>query len=172
MAFQPSLAGLVTISHRFRAFLAWSGLLILFGLLASMYNVVRTKSDNLTFFNSGDLIVSCLSRLSSINACGRNVSFQSILHLHTTEIRKTSEEDGWERLKEGNQSTYLASRRRFVCVRPKTGICIFFHICLFYLHTTPEAPLIEPVIMIFCLQNQSRSQKLWSLKQKEADYIT
>ncbi|GAQ89749.1 hypothetical protein KFL_005580010 [Klebsormidium nitens] len=49
--------GLVTISHRFRAFLAWSGVLILFGLLASMYNVVREKSDSLTFLNSGDLIV-------------------------------------------------------------------------------------------------------------------
>eukprot|EP00897_Mesotaenium_endlicherianum_P010893 jgi/Mesen1/9832/ME000007S09877 len=88
------IAGLSVISHRFRLFLALSGLITVMGALASMYCMVRSRGGGsgdgygygrLSFLNSGDLVVVNWVALLGAGLCLRSAS--KIAHLHRRVVK-------------------------------------------------------------------------------------
>ncbi|GBG60714.1 hypothetical protein CBR_g12452 [Chara braunii] len=85
-AYSRIIRGLGIISHRFRGFLSLSGVIIVLGTLASMYNVVQARKGNLSFINTGELAVCNCLYLMGGGLCLRSAS--RIAHQHRRIVKQ------------------------------------------------------------------------------------
>jgi len=74
-------------SHRFRFFLALTGLITVFSALASMYEVVVHRSG-ISILMSGELVVLNLVNVTGIGLCLKSAS--KIAHLHRRIVKEAS----------------------------------------------------------------------------------